>query len=132
MNTPTTFSLLVTSNAFSTDRHELAMRFVEAAALQGHSIQRVFFYQDAVNVANQNQTPPQGQASPCTRWAELAEKHQFPLIACIANSLRRGLADTAESARHDLTGANLHPAFSLAGLGEMAESYNDSDQLVQF
>jgi len=26
----------------------------------------------------------------------------------------------------------LHSAFSLAGLGEMAESYKDSDQLVQF
>lgn len=125
------FTLLISSAPFTSDRHHLALRFAREAA-RNHKILRVFFYGDAVFAANRNQQAPQGQQSLAEQWSQLSDEHQIPLICCIANSLRRGLADDTEMARYGLKDASLHHSFRLAGLGEMAEANLDSDRTVQF
>lgn len=125
------FTLLVTQSPFDTLAHQQAMAFVRAAVEEGHRINRVFFYTDAVMCANTHLTPIQGQAPVSEQWAELAQDQGFPLQACIANALRRGLPDATEAKRYDLTNS-LHSAFELAGLGEMATAVSDSDRIIEF
>ncbi len=124
-------TLLITSPPFTSDRHQLALRFARQAAERG-SLVRVFFYGDAVLAANRNQQAPQGQQGIVSEWVEFQKDSNTPLICCIANGLRRGITDDAECERYGLSSSNLHPAFRLAGLGEMAEASLDSDRVVQF
>ena len=124
-------TLLITSSPFTSDRHQLALRFAREAT-RNHKVLRVFFYGDAVYAANRNQQAPQGQLSLADQWSLFSKESHTPLICCIANSLRRGLADKAEMSRYNLSDASLHPSFRLAGLGEMAEANLDSDRTVQF
>lgn len=126
------FSLLITSSPFETTQHQCALRFAKAALSNGHNIQRIFFYKDAVLAANVLTTPPQGQTSAVQDWQIFAEQTDITLNACIANSLRRGIVDPTEAERYRLMGGNLGSAFSLVGLGEMTEVMSDSDKLVQF
>ena len=126
------FSLLITSSPFETTLHESALRFAKAALADGHTIQRIFFYKDAVLAANAMTTPPQGQTSAFQDWQDFSKQTGVTLHACIANSLRRGIVDSTEAERYQLTGSNLGSAFSLVGLGEMTEVMSDSDKLVQF
>lgn len=124
-------TVLITSSPFGNNLHALAQRYIEAAA-EHHTIERVFFYRDAVLVANNSQQVPQGQTSLLQTWVALAEHYKIPLQACIANSLRRGIADTAEQSRYELPCANLDSAFELCGLGDMAVAHKESDKVVQF
>lgn len=124
-------TVLITSSPFGNNLHTLAQRYVETAAQQ-HTIASVFFYQDAVLVANNSQQVPQGQTPLLDTWKDLAQKYEFPLQACIANSLRRGIADNSEQARYELPCANLDSSFELCGLGEMAMAHKESDKVVQF
>lgn len=125
------FTILVTRSPFDSLTHQQAMDFIRAAVGGGHQIKRIFFYTDAVLCASANQTPIQGQTPVARQWQELAEQHQIPLQACIANALRRGLPDATEANRYELE-ATLHPAYQLVGLGEMATALSDSDRVIQF
>lgn len=123
-------SIFLNQSPFTFDSHLRAMEFIQKAS-EEHDILRVFFYQDAILAGLSNQQPIQGQSSIVELWQTLAQEVNFPLQACIANSLRRGLFDKTEAARYNST-ANLADGFALTGLGEMAEAVAESDQLVQF
>ncbi|WP_430462533.1 sulfurtransferase complex subunit TusD [Thalassolituus sp. LLYu03] len=127
-----TISLLVRSSPFAGDHHYIAMDFIRAAVASGHTIRRVFFYQDAVYAALNSQQPVQGQTPLASQWSELAADAGFPLQVCIANALRRGIADEAEQKRYGLNALTCAGGFELAGLGEMAEAAADSDRVVEF
>lgn len=127
-----TFTLFVTQSPFVTHSHWQAMDFARAAHAAGHKIQRVFFYRDAVLCASDRQTPIQGQPPVHQVWNELASELGFPLQVCIANSIRRGLLDQAESDRYEHAGPTLAAGFNLSGLGDMAEAMNDSDRIIEF
>lgn len=135
------FSLLISSNPFTSEGHWQALAFAQAMLTEGedpsassphHQLMRVFFYSDAVLVGNDRIKPSQGQSSPSDDWVSLAQAHQFPLQCCIANSIRRGILDTRESDRYELSGASLLPDFELVGLGEMIQALQDSDRVIQF
>lgn len=123
-------SIFLNQSPFTFSSHLQAMDYIREASRE-HQILRVFFYQDAVLAGLNNQQPIQGQPSIVELWQALAKEVDFPLQACIANSLRRGLFDETEAARYNST-ANLADGFTLTGLGEMAEAVAESDQLVQF
>lgn len=74
-------TVLITSSPFGNNIHALAQRYINAA-VEHHTIDRIFFYQDAVLVANQAQQPPQGQVSILSQWKSLAECNNIPLQAC--------------------------------------------------
>lgn len=126
------FTLLVTQSPLGSCAHLQALDFAQAVLNAGHQIERVFFYQDAVYVGLNGQTPIQGQKSLAAQWLELARLHAFPLELCIANALRRGIADAKEQARHTLPSATLVEGFVLSGLGALASACKESDRVVQF
>ncbi|MCD8521528.1 MAG: sulfurtransferase complex subunit TusD [Saccharospirillaceae bacterium] len=127
-----TFSLILTQSPFSGASHILAQDFARTLLTQGHRLQRVFFYQDAVLAGLSTQNPPQGQTAVCQQWQALAAGHGFPLQVCIANALRRGVSDSTEQQRYNLPATTLAAGFELAGLGEMAEAALDSDRIIDF
>ncbi len=127
-----TFSLLLTQSPYSGPSHILAQQFVHALLAQGHTLQRVFFYQDAVFAGLSTQNPVQGQLSITQQWQSLAAGYGFPLQICIANALRRGVSDETEQQRYNLPAATLAEGFELTGLGEMAEAALDSDRIIDF
>ena len=127
-----TFTLFITSSPNSTDLHAAAIAFARTALEKGHSIKRVFFYGDAVFSGLATQQPPQGQESTLALWQAFKNEFDTGLQACIANSLRRGVADLRESHRYALDAVTLAKSFELCGLGEMAEAFNDSDRVIHF
>ncbi len=124
-----TLTLLIRRSPYAGHGHQTALAFAFAALDAGHTIKRVFFYQDAV-LAALHQQPPQGQAGIAQQWQALAERG-VPLQVCIANALRRGVIDEREAQRYQCQ-ATLAADFMLAGLGEMASASEDSDRIVEF
>lgn len=92
---------------------------------QGAQI-RVFFYQDAVLIANALRWQPADEASLADAWRELA----IDLPVCVSAALYRGVTDADNAKRHALDGHNLATGFRLTGLGELAEYMLDADRVV--
>jgi tRNA 2-thiouridine synthesizing protein D len=112
------------------ESNQTAQSFVAELINAGDTIDRVFFYQDAVYIGLQSQVPGQGLEASYQGWLALQQVQDFPLQLCIANSLRRGILDEAEAARYSQT-ANLKAGFQLAGLGEIAEACQTSDRIIR-
>lgn len=124
-----TFTLLLRRTPYVGSGHQTALAFAQAVLHGGHQIKRVFFYQDAVFAALQQQ-PPQGQTALYQQWQQIAEQGA-ELQVCIANALRRGIVDDREAQRYNLK-STLAPGFTLTGLGELASATVDSDRIVEF
>lgn len=105
--------------------------FARAALAQGHTV-KPFFYGDGVGVANRLLSPAQDELNLGELWATLAEHYRLELPVCIAAALRRGITDDANAKRHHLDADNLHPRFTLAGLGALAESLITTDRTLNF
>lgn len=108
-----------------------AYYFARAALAQGHSV-KPFFYGDGIAVANRLSCPAQDELNLAQLWAELAAKYQFELPVCVAAALKRGVTDGENAKRHHVEGENLHPAFTLAGLGTLAEGLIEADRSLSF
>lgn len=126
------FSLLLTQAPLANGSHYLALDFARAALAQGHTISRVFFYQDAVYVGLNGQTPIQGQTPLMQEWQALAQEYGVALQLCIATAIRRGIVDTTEQQRYDLPYPTIAEHFELVGLGELASACKESDRVLQF
>ena len=126
------FSLMLTQSPTVNANHFLALDFATSLLQQGHSLKRVFFYQDAVYVGLNGQTPIQGQQSLMQQWLQLSKQYEFPLQLCIANAIRRGLANAQEQERYQLPTTTVALGFDLVGLGELAEACQENDRVIQF
>lgn len=126
------FAIAVHGAPFSTEASATALRFVRAALDSGHQISRVFFYHDGVHSGSALAVAPQDEAEAVAGWVELSDAHQVELTVCISAAAKRGLVDEAERRRLDLPGANLHPAFTLVGLGQLIDAIVTSDRFVTF
>lgn len=126
------FSLILTQSPSSNVSHYLALDFATSLLTQGHGLKRVFFYQDAVYVGLNGQTPIQGQQSLMQSWLQLSRLHKFPLQLCIANAIRRGLVNKQEQERYQLPAQTVADGFDLVGLGELAEACQEDDRVIQF
>lgn len=102
-----------------------------AVSLATHLLQqgvqlRVFFYQDAVLIANALRWQPADEANLAEAWRRLA----IDLPVCVSAALYRGVTDADNATRHALAGHNLAQGFRLAGLGELAEYTLDADRVI--
>lgn len=111
------FALLVQAAPLS-GVHQSAQAFVRSLYEQGHEVYRLFFYQDAVLVANQ-----QAESDDAVRetWEGLQRAHGFEMDVCVAASTRRGIG-----------GDIVSPAFEIVGLGQMVEAMEVADRTVTF
>ncbi|MFZ5755654.1 MAG: sulfurtransferase complex subunit TusD [Pseudomonadota bacterium] len=109
-----------------------ALRFARAAVARGHRVTRVFFYGDGVLTGSQLACPPQDEPDLRTGWREFAAAHGTELVLCIAAALRRGVLDETERQRYEKSAAAIDPAFTLAGLGQLADAALGCDRLLTF
>src|SRR5262245_64193005 len=109
-----------------------ALRFAEAAIDKSHSIARVFFYHDAVHLANDFAVPPQDEVDIAASWVELAERTGTELAVCVAASSKRGVIDANEAQRQSKVSASVRNGFSIVGLGQLIEAAGEADRLVTF
>lgn len=89
---------------------------------------RVFFYQDAVQVANSLQWVPDDQRNLSVEWQKLAIR----LPVCVSAALTRGITDQENAKRHQIQTYNLADGFELVGLGELADAVQSTERLIQF
>jgi tRNA 2-thiouridine synthesizing protein D len=126
------FSLLILSSPWSAQGGDSAWQFARAALDQGHELYRVFFYHEGVYQGSSLSVAAQDEIDRVQRWADLAEQHNTDLVLCIASAVKRGLLDETEAKRHQRSTSNIHPAFTLSGLGQLIDASAVSDRLLTF
>lgn len=89
---------------------------------------RVFFYQDAVTVANNLIWSPDDQRNLAAEWKKLSIR----LPVCVSAALARGVTDQDNALRHQLQSHNLIQNFELVGLGELADAIESAERVIQF
>lgn len=118
--------LLITASPHSRMAYH-ALRLAQAMQRKNHHFQ-VFFYQDAVMIANKNLWRSEDELNITNAWQELA----IPLSVCVSAALNRGVSDEENATRHQLTHNNLASGFTLTGLGTLADAIDQSQHVMQF
>ena len=126
------FSLSITEAPYSHQATSSAYHFASTALQKDHSIYRVFFSANGVLNGSNLSCPPEGEVNIANLWSELAHKHDFELVICVAGALRRGILDDDEAARQGKSTGNLAKGFSISGLGQLIEAGIVSDRLINF
>ena len=129
----TSFAILITGSPTKTQAHLSAIRFINASVEQGHGINNVFFYQDAVQVANRFNCPPSDETHLTDDWSILSRKHGFELQACVAASNRRAVISAEEAPLNGYVDSSVHQDYSVLGLGQLAKILSDTaHKLIHF
>ena len=125
-------ALLVLASPLASGSADSAFHYAEAALRNGHQVPRIFFYDEGVYHGNALTAPAPDELDRVRRWAELASQKPLELVLCVSSALRRGILDDAEGARQNRTAGNMHPAFTLGGLGLLVEAATSCDRLLTF
>jgi tRNA 2-thiouridine synthesizing protein D len=126
------FSLVIHGTAPASYAAHSGLNFARAVIAGGHSIARVFFYHDAVRIADNNVVLPQDEVSIAQQWQKFAQDHKVELNLCIAAALRRGVLNEAEQKRYQRPCANSIAEFEVVGLGQLIEATLVADRVVTF
>jgi tRNA 2-thiouridine synthesizing protein D len=126
------YSLLITAAPLSGHTSLTAARFAENALARGHRIHRVFFLDAGTLNGGASAVPAQDETDAREVWQSLGRKHGLDLVLCVTSALREGMLDSTEAQRHEKTGATTHPAFTIAGLGQLVDACSSSDRVVTF
>lgn len=113
------FALLVTAAPFSTQGAETALRFARAAISNGHSIERIFFFRDAVHNASALAVAPQDESNIPAAWQQFCEAQAIDAVVCVSAALKRGITDNNTN-------------IPIAGLGLLTDAMINADRLVTF
>lgn len=92
----------------------------------------IFFYANAAHTANRLRWQSADQTDLTKQWQKLAKSNGFSLPVCVSTALSRGVSDSENSARHQLTSANLADGFELVGLSELAMMMQSDCRLIVF
>lgn len=104
-----------------------AVRLAQSLQDQQQQV-KVFFYQDAVQIANSQMWQPDDQVSLQQAWQAL----NITLPVCVSAALNRGISDEDNAQRHQLSHANLAQGFELVGLGVLADLVTECEKVIQF
>lgn len=125
-------NILITGGLYDSQSAYAALRFSQAAIAAGHSIEQIFFYQQGVSIATQLSVPLADEFDGSGEWAAFVQLHSLPLVVCVSAAERRGVIGAEQQAEHAKQTSNLHPAFSIAGLGALHQASLTSDRTVTF
>ena len=114
-------AILVKEGPYTHQASDSALQFARAVMRKGHSVARVFFYNDGVYNANQLIEPQSDERHLSKLWSDLAVSHGVDLVVCVAAANRRGI-----DARI------LQKGFRIAGLGQLVEAGIENDRVVVF
>ena len=127
------FIILVSASPLKTQVHLTAIRFIKELVQQNLPIRAVFFYQDAVLVANHFSSPPSDEPLLRDEWKNISASHGIELQTCVAASFRRGILDSQEAEEQAFEMSNLDDSFKVTGLGQLAAAMSDSNvKLIHF
>ncbi|KLV07526.1 sulfur transfer complex subunit TusD [Photobacterium aquae] len=126
------YALLVQGPAYGTQSARTAYQFALALIEEGHTLSRVFFYQDGVHNGSALTAPASDEFDLVAGWQALAAEYGVELQTCVAAALRRGVVSELEAEQNQLPGNNLASGFEQAGLGGLAESLLSADRVIQF
>ena len=126
------FSLAIYSAPHTSQASDSAYRFAETLLSEGHSLYRVFFYQDGVYNSNNLLTLPQDETDISSGWQQLSAKYQIDMVVCIAAALKRGILNQEEAERYEKPAHNLRDGFAISGLGQLVDAALMSDRLITF
>ncbi len=104
-----------------------AFKLAQSLIQAQHPVQ-VFFYQDAVTIANSLSWRPQDEPKLGQQWQSLG----IDLPVCVTAALNRGISDEDNAQRHQLNNTNLLTGFRMAGLGELADAMMTAKRTIQF
>ncbi|KLV05605.1 sulfurtransferase complex subunit TusD [Photobacterium ganghwense] len=127
-----TYVLVVQGPAYGTQAARSAYQFAEAVLAKGHSLSRIFFYQDGVHNGSALTAPASDEFDLVAAWQQLARSHGVELQTCVAAALRRGIVGQQEATQNQLPTTNLAEGFEQAGLGGLAEAMLTADRVIQF
>ena len=126
------FTLIVQGAPYSSQAALTALHFCRAVLDAGHSIQRLFFFQDGVHNASALIVPPQDEFHLPRAWQELIQQQGIDAIVCAASALKRGVLSDEEAVRYEKGAGNLLPGFTLGGLGQLVDALRHSDRVLNF
>jgi len=125
--------ILVSASPVKAQVHLTTIRFIEQLIKQQVAIHSVFFYQDAVQVANRFSCPPSDEPQLIEKWQSISLDSQLELQTCVAASYRRGIIDNHQAKELSVQSDNLHPSFKITGLGQLAAAMSDPKvKLIHF
>lgn len=126
------YSLFITGSPTQSRACHSALSFAEAIIASGHSVGGIFFYEEAVTIANKLAMPPRDECNIRNEWQHFAQENGVTLQVCIAAAIRRGMLNEPEAQRHELNQHNLAEGFVLEGLGSFVAMSSTSDKVVRF
>ncbi|MBE1275918.1 sulfurtransferase complex subunit TusD [Enterovibrio baiacu] len=126
------YVLVVSAPVYGRQASLSAYRFAQAVIEKGHTLTRVFFYQDGVSNASSLTVPANDEFDLVSAWQALSSAHGVELETCVAAALRRGQISDDEAKQHALPTSNMAKGFTQAGLGGLSESLLTADRVVQF
>ncbi len=129
---PLNYVLVVSGPVYGSQAARSALLFARALVARGHTLSRVFFYQDGVSNANALTVPANDEFDLVKGWQSLSEQSGCELTTCVAAALRRGMVGEQEAKLHGLAANNLADGYEQAGLGALAESLLTADRVIQF
>ncbi|MGA0805244.1 MAG: sulfurtransferase complex subunit TusD [Pseudohongiellaceae bacterium] len=126
------FAIIVRGAPYSSQAALSAWHFCTAVLAEGHSIQRLFFYEDGVLNASAAIVPPQDELHLPRAWQQLIQQNGIDAVVCVSSALKRGVVDASEAERYGLAAASLLPGFVIGGLGQLVESCVQADRVISF
>lgn len=127
-----TFAIVVRGAPYSSQAALSAWHFCNAVLASGHSILRLFFYEDGVLNAAANIVPPQDELHLPHAWQALVTQHGIDAVVCVSSALKRGVVDATEAERYGLAAGSLLPGFVIGGLGQLVEACVQADRVINF
>lgn len=113
------FSLFVQSAVVGTPVLQELIAFADSALTQGHLIDHIFLYQDAVLAVQSTIELPTDETNYGPMLCQFAHNHQLPLLFCTTSAERRGVTSV------------IQPAIG-AGLAEFAMRISAVDRVMSF
>ncbi len=126
------YTVMVNEGPYQHQSSDSALQFTRAALAGGHTIFRVFFYNDGVHNGTRLAVPPKDDRQLQKEWSELAKEHDLDMVICIAAAQRRGLMDANEAKRQGVGTDNIIDGFHISGLGQLIEGSIQSDRTIVF
>ena len=118
-------ALLIQGSPSDSDACDHALSFARAVVRSKNTLFRVFFYKDAVRIADDSSKLSERARTRKQAWLRFATESQIELQVCVGASERRGISSSTE-------GESSGVDFAIVGLGQFVESAIECERLVTF
>ena len=118
-------ALLVQGSPNDSDACDHALSFAKAVFRKKHTLYRVFFYKDAVQIADDSTKLSAEGRTRQQAWLDFATQNRIDLHVCVGATERRGVSSDKEPDDPDVV-------FAVVGLGQFIESTIECDRVVTF